>query len=213
MLEDNNKILLAIVDDHPVVIQGLQNVFMHEARIDIVGTFTTGTEFIDFVKKNKVDIVLLDVTLPDIPGAELCRKVKQVSPTTCVLAFSGHSERVVIMQLLQSGANGYLLKNLSAEELHRCIDEALSGQITFSGEIEKIMARPSVNELKSVPQLTKREKQILKLIAEGKTNAAIAAELSLSTFTVETHRKNLMQKFEVKNAAGLIRIAMEQQLL
>jgi DNA-binding NarL/FixJ family response regulator len=130
-----------------------------------------------------------------------------------VLAFSSHGERAVVMQLLQSGASGYLLKNVSAEELLHCIDEALNGQISFSNEVKKIMARPAAHELRSIPQLTKREKQILQLIAEGKTNAAIAAQLSLSTLTVETHRKNLMQKFEVKNAAALIRIAMEQQLL
>ncbi len=213
MLQDKNKISLAIVDDHPVVIQGLETLFKKDKRVKITGSFTTGREFIPFLKKNKVQIVLLDITLPDINGMELCKTIKLVSPTTCVLGFSSHSERVVIMQMLQHGASGYLLKNISAEEMYTCIDEALNGQITFSNEVKKIMAQHSTAELKKIPQLTKREKQILQLIADGKTNAAIAEMLSLSTLTIETHRKNLMQKFEVKNSAALIKLAMQQQLL
>jgi DNA-binding NarL/FixJ family response regulator len=213
MLQDKNKITLAIVDDHPVVIQGLEKLFSNDKRITITGSFTTGAEFVAFIKKNKVQIVLLDITLPDISGPDLCKTIKLISPATCVLGFSSHGERVVIMQLLQHGASGYLLKNISAEEMQVCIEEALNGEITFSKEVKKIMARHSVSELKPVPRLTKREKQILQLIADGKTNAVIAEQLSLSTLTVETHRKNLMQKFEVKNSAALIKTAMEQQLL
>lgn len=213
MPEEKNKASLAIVDDHPIVMQGLQMLLMHEKDIRIAGSFTTGAGFLAFLKENKVDIVLLDITLPDTNGIDLCREIKMISPETCVLALSNHSERSIIMQMLQNGAGGYLLKNASAEELISCVNEALNGVITFSQAVKEIMVRPSMADLKGVPQLTRREKEILQMIAEGKTTTSIAEQLSLSPLTIETHRRNLMQKFEVKNVAALVRLAMQQRLL
>ncbi|RPD42021.1 response regulator transcription factor [Chitinophaga barathri] len=212
MLE-NDKITLAIVDDHPVVIEGLQKLLENKEVIRIAGSFTSGNGFLGFLRSNRVDIVLLDITLPDANGLDLCKEIKQLSPSTCVLALSNHSERSIIMQMLQNGASGYLLKNASGEELMNCINEALSGQVTFSREVKEIIARPGVSELKQLPQLTRREKEILHLISDGKTTAGIAEELSLSPLTVETHRRNLLQKFEVKNVAALIKMAAQQGLL
>lgn len=209
----NDKIALAIADDHPVVIEGLQKLLENREHIRIAGCFTTGAGIMDFLKNNRADIVLLDITLPDANGMDLCKEIKQLSPSTCVLALSNHSERSIIMQMLQNGASGYLLKNASGEELMNCINEALSGQVTFSREVKEIIARPGVNELKQMPQLTRREKEILQLISDGKTTVGIAEELSLSPLTVETHRRNLLQKFDVKNVAALIKTAAQQGLL
>jgi DNA-binding NarL/FixJ family response regulator len=209
----DSKATLAIVDDHLIVLEGLQKLLANIPHIEIAGAFTTGVEFISFLKTNHVNIVLLDISLPDANGIDLCKEIKKISPDTCVLALSNHSERSMIMQMLQNGATGYLLKNISARELADCIDEALNGQITFSKAVKEIMARPSLSELKGIPQLTKREKEILHLIAEGKTTANMAEELYLSPLTIETHRKNLMQKFEVKNVAALIKVAVEQRLV
>lgn len=213
MLQDKKHITLAIVDDHPVILHGLERLFAQEPHITIAGCFTTGADCMSFLATHAVQLVLLDIALPDINGAELCKKIKLLAPDTCVLAFSSHSERVVILQMLQSGASGYLLKNVEAAELMQCMNEALDGQLTFSAEVKKIMARPTAGELQAIPPLTKREKQLLHLIADGKTNAAIAEQLSLSVLTVETHRKNLMQKFGVKNVAGLLKAAAQHQLL
>ncbi|WP_346317881.1 response regulator transcription factor [Chitinophaga sp. YIM B06452] len=209
----NDKIALAIADDHPVVIEGLQKLLENKEHIRIAGCFTTGAGIMDFLKTNRADIVLLDITLPDANGMDLCKEIKQLSPSTCVLALSNHSERSIIMQMLQNGASGYLLKNASGDELMSCINEALSGQVTFSREVKEIIARPGLSELKQLPQLTRREKEILQLISDGKTTAGIAEELSLSPLTVETHRRNLLQKFEVKNVAALIKTAVQQGLL
>lgn len=208
-----SKAALAIVDDHPIVMQGLHMLLMHEKDITIAGSFTTGADFMAFLKENEVNIVLLDISLPDTSGIDLCREIKMISPDTYVLALSNHSERSMIMQMLQNGASGYLLKNASAEELVNCVHEALKGVITFSQAVKEIIARPSMAELKGIPQLTRREKEILQLIADGKTTTSIAEQLSLSPLTIETHRRNLMQKFEVKNVAALVRIAMQQRLL
>lgn len=212
-MPENEKIALAIVDDHPVVIEGLLKLLENKASVRIAGCFTNGAGILQFLKNGRADIVLLDITLPDANGLDLCKEIRQLSPSTCVLALSNHSERSIIMQMLQNGASGYLLKNASGEELMHCINEALSGQVTFSREVKEIIARPGVSDLRQLPQLTRREKEILQLISDGKTTAGIAEELSLSPLTVETHRRNLLQKFEVKNVAALIKTAAQQGLL
>lgn len=209
----DNRTTLAIVDDHPIVQEGLQKLLVNAADITIVGCFTTGTDFMHFLKKHPVNIVLLDISLPDVNGIDLCREIKKLSPDTSVLALSNHSERSMVLQMLQNGATGYLLKNISGEELIACINEALDGKVTFSHAVKEIMSRPSLNELKDTPKLTKREKEILQLIADGMTTTDIAGTLHLSPLTVETHRKSLLQKFDVKNVAAMIRAAIEQKLI
>ncbi|NQX55709.1 response regulator transcription factor [Pedobacter panaciterrae] len=209
----NRKISLAIVDDHPIVVQGLQMILTNNSDINVTGCFTSGSDFIEFLKNNEVDIVLLDIMLPDSNGMDVCKEIKSVSPNTCVLALSNHSERSIVMQMLQNGASGYLLKNVSVQELTNCIYEALNGEVAFSKAVKEILARPSANDLKGIPQLTKREKEVLQLIAEGKTTALMAKHLFVSPLTIETHRRNLLQKFEVKNVASLIKIAADHGLL
>lgn len=208
----SHKINIAIVDDHPIVIEGLKMMLHDQSIFNVVETFTSGLEIINFVKSNEVDIILLDITLPDSNGIELCKKIKMVSPTTSVIMFSNRSERSIIMQCIQNGASGYLLKNTSIDELIDCIKGALSGNIVFCNETKEIISKPSQNEF-IIPRLTKREKEILKLVAKGKTSAVIAEELFLSPLTVDTHRKNLLQKFQAKNSTELITLALQQNLI
>lgn len=208
-----NKLLTVIVDDHPIVIEGLKTLLSNEDNLEIVGTFSNGAELLSYFNNNPVDLVLLDVTLPDIGGMELCKLVKKESPDTIILIVSNHTERSIIMQTIQNGANGYLLKNSSLDELRQCIAEAVKGNICYSKEVMEIISRPTKNELRGIPQLTRREKQILYMLAQGKTSQNIAQELFLSSLTVDTHRRNLMQKFEAKNVAELIAAGHQQQLL
>jgi len=208
-----DKIILAIVDDHPMVIEGLKSLLKPETAIYTTVSFTKGREFISFLSQNEVDLVFLDISLPDANGIELCKEIKKISPKTIVLGLSNQTERSIMLQMLQSGASGYLLKNVSPDELLTCIQEALHGLITFSREAKEIMGRPSKAGLNEVASITKREKQILELLAQGKTTATIATELFLSPLTVDTHRKNLLQKFEVKNTAELLMAAVQQKLL
>jgi DNA-binding NarL/FixJ family response regulator len=208
-----DKIVLAIVDDHPMVIEGLKTLLKPEAAVYAAISFSKGQEFISFLNQNEVHLVLLDISLPDANGIELCKEIKKISPKTIVLGLSNQAERSMMLQMLQNGASGYLLKNVSPDELLTCIQEALDGRVTFSKEAKEIMARPSKAELSEVASITKREKQILQLLAQGKTTAAIAAELFLSPLTVDTHRKNLLQKFDVKNTAELLMAAVQQKLL
>lgn len=215
MPPEQKKTDIAIVDDHPVVIEGLQRI-LYQAFGDVyIGCFATGELFLGFLEqhKNAPDIVLLDIILPGINGVELCREIKKRSPETRVLVFSNRNERSLMMKMLHYGASGYILKNASAEEVINCINKVLNGQIALSREVTEIMARPTLDDLKTLPALTKREKEILPLIADGHTSIAIAAILHLSPLTIETHRRNLLQKFEVKNAAELVKLVTRQQLI
>lgn len=208
-----DKLLTALVDDHPIVIEGLKMLLQNENNLQIVGGFCTGADILSYLKINQVDLVLLDISLPDMNGLELCRLIKRQSVHTIILMLSNRTERSIILQSIQNGASGYLLKNSSLEELRYCIYEALQGKIAYSKEVNEIISHPSANELRGIPKLTRREKQILQLIAEGKTSQTIAEELFLSPLTVDTHRKNLLQKFEVKNMVELIMVATQHSLL
>lgn len=204
---------LAIIDDHPIVIQGLQTLLMEHQHINVIASFTSGVSFLSYLKENTVDVVLMDVVLNDVDGLELCKEIKINFPDTCVLALSNQSERNMVMQMMQNGASGYLHKNSSIEELTDCIYEALNGGVTFSKTVMEIITKPTANDLKTIPQLTKREKEVLDLISEGNTTSAMAKQLFVSPLTIESHRRNLLQKFEVKNVASLIKTASQQGLL
>jgi len=208
----NEKINIVIVDDHPIVIEGLKMMLKSQPFFNISESFTSGSEIISFIRSHQVDIILLDITLPDANGTELCREIKKISPETAVIMFSNRSERSIIMQSIQNGASGYLLKNISIDELVVCIKGALSGNIVFCNETKQIISRPSQNDL-PVPRLTKREKQILQMVAQGKTSAMIADELFLSPLTVDTHRKNLLQKFQARNSTELINRATQHHMI
>ena len=214
-MQPEQKIRIAIVDDHPIVTEGLQRILMESYSYVSTICFTTGNDFMQYIRDNEhsIDIVLLDITLPDANGTELCRVIKKSYPAVTILAFSNHNNRSTIMQMLHNGAAGYLLKNASAQEVLECIQLAINGEIALSREVKNILAKPATSDLKSAPVLTQREKQILQLIANGETSAAIAEKLYLSPLTVETHRRNLLQKFEVKNVAMLIKEAVSRQYL
>lgn len=215
MSANREHINIAIIDDHPIVMEGLQKVLRSAYSYVNTFCFTSGNDFLSYLKNNEIetDIALLDINLPDINGIELCRLVKLTSPHVRVLAFSNHNERGTIMQMLKQGASGYLLKNAAADEVLDCINEAIKGNLAFTKEVKAIMSMPTIDDFKSVPLLTKREKEILKLIADGITTAAMAEKLHLSPLTIETHRRNLMQKFEVRNAPEMVKIAVKLEII
>ncbi|WP_367865066.1 response regulator [Pedobacter sp. WC2423] len=207
------KLLTAIVDDHPIVIEGLKTLLENEPNIKLVGGFCSGAAILSYIRTNEVNLILLDITLPDINGMDLCQIIKKESVSTVILILSNHTERSIIMQTIQNGASGYLLKNSAVDELRHCIAEAVKGNICYSKEVMEIISRPTKNDLQGVPRLTRREKEILMLIAAGKTSQLIGQELFISPLTIDTHRKNLIQKFGVKNVAELIMAAIQQRIL
>lgn len=204
---------IAIVDDHSLILQGLVSLLDRIKTYEVTATFTKGTDLIAFLETEPVDIVLLDISLPDINGIDLCLEIKRIAPNVIILGLSNHTERSVILQLMQNGASGYLLKNIDIVELEKCLDQAVSKQMVFSAAVQEIIANPISSDLPLLPKLTKRETEILKLIAMGKTSIQIADELFLSPLTIETHRKRMMSKFKTKNMMSLIKIATENKLI
>ncbi|MDJ1493604.1 response regulator transcription factor [Cytophagaceae bacterium DM2B3-1] len=206
-------ISVIIVDDHPIVVEGLRSLLQHKPEITILNSFINGKDVLPYLNEHPADVVLLDINLPDISGIELCRQIKQTYPQTKVLALSNHSEHSMIAQMLQSGASGYLLKNAPADELLKAIEEVTVKTVFLSSEVQKVLLDAYSNTQDTIPVLTRRELEILRWLADGHTTNAIADKLFISPLTVETHRRNLMQKFEVNNVAALIKKAVDCKIL
>ncbi|MCL9809069.1 response regulator transcription factor [Flavobacterium luminosum] len=207
----NDDLNLVIVDDHPMVLEGLKSLLHQEEKFRIFA-FTKGSSALDFIQENKTDIVLLDIVLSDGSGLNFCQLIKQKSPKTIVIGISNQAERSIIFRFLENGGNGYILKNADADEIIQCIDNAINGGIALSKEVQEIMLCTASNSFE-LPRLTKREQQVLESIAIGNTSAEIAEKLFISIITVETHRRNLLQKFKAKNMIELVKIATENKLI
>ncbi len=209
----HKPISVLIVDDHPMVIEGLKTLLSDNPKVAVKTHFTNGKDTLEFLEKQIVDVILLDVNLPDINGVEMVKLILNKRATIKILGLSTYSEPSIINQMIKNGVKGYLLKNATADELVNAITQADQGNFYFGSEVQKILADSVSQESKDLPKLTRRETHILRLIADGKTTNTIAEELFISPLTVETHRRNLMQKMEVSNAASLIKIAVEKKLI
>ncbi|SFP93543.1 response regulator [Parafilimonas terrae] len=208
----SKKIEIIILDDHPLVHEGIQHILQQHSEIEVLGSFINAEDALNFLKENSADLILLDINLPDINGIELCKTIKQLYHGIKIIALSNHNERLIIAKILQNGASGYVLKNASSKELIQAIKDAMDGKLILNDEVQKILATAN-NEIAEAPHITRREKEILQCIAQGLTTAQIAEKLFISPLTVETHRRNLMQKFEVNNAPALIHIAVELKMI
>lgn len=206
-------IKLAIVDDHPVVREGIKSLLQEHPEILVIGACANAAEAISFLESQQADVILLDINLPDISGIDLCKQLKTRYPELRILAISNYNERSLITQMLQNGATGYVLKNASAQELVTAVKTVASKRLYFAPEVEESLNDTSGPDFRELPKLTRREQEILKLIAEGLTTGIIADQLFISPLTVETHRRNLMQKFNANNAAALIRVASQYKLI
>jgi DNA-binding NarL/FixJ family response regulator len=202
-----------IVDDHPVVVAGLKTLLSNLDNIAVAGAVSNAFEAIPFLKENPVDVILLDINLPDISGIELCKKITREFPGIKVVGISTFSDRSYISHMIGNGASGYLLKSASAEEIADAIDTVLRGKMYLSVSMEHVLHPVASKRADDLPALTKREKEILTHIAQGLTNNQIAEKLFISPLTVDSHRKNLLTKLDVNNTAALVRFAMEHGLI
>ncbi|HMH33179.1 MAG TPA: response regulator transcription factor [Puia sp.] len=202
-----------IVDDHPVVIEGIHSLLQHEKDIEWVGQAKNAQSCLGFFVNNTADVVLMDISMPDMDGTYLCAIMKEKYPGIFILGLSTFNQGLYIKKMMENGASGYILKNTSKEELIKAIHCIHEGGIFFNGEVGEALTAYQRSSRTELPMLTNREKEILELIAEGFTNPQIAEKIFLSPFTVDTHRKNLLAKLNVKNTASLIRLAVEQKLI
>lgn len=213
----SSKILLC--DDHQLIIDGLKNILEDQPTLTFAGEANDGAQALKILEVLAVDLVLMDIDMPGMNGLEATIQIKKTHPQTKVMILTMHDEPSLVRKIKDIGANGYMLKNADQDELLKAMDEVLSGKLHFPPEIlngtkpakeESFSLRPSDALL--ISQLTEREIEILKQIAEGLSNKEIGDKLFISHRTVDTHRTNLMKKLDVHNIAGLIRFAIRNNL-
>ena len=202
-----------IVDDHPVVIEGIHSLMQNEKDIEWAGQAMNAQSCLGFFVNNTADVVLMDISMPGMDGVELCARMKEKYPGIFILGLSTFNQGLYIKKMMENGASGYILKNSSKEELLKAIHTVKDGGIFFSGEAGEALKEYQKSSTVQLAELSPREKEILGLIAEGYTNPQIAEKIFLSQFTVDSHRKNLLAKLNVKNTASLIRLAVERKLI
>jgi DNA-binding NarL/FixJ family response regulator len=199
-------IRIFIVDDHYMVIEGVHSMMKNERNIEWMGHATNADSCLYFLKHHRPDVILMDISMPGKSGIELCKEVTTQFPDVRVIALSTFNEASYITRMIENGAIGYVLKNASGEELMEAIETAAKGKQFLSFEAATMLRK---NASSQDIVLTRREKEVLELIAEGLTNAEVARKLFISITTVISHRKNIQEKFKVNNTAMLIRKAYE----
>lgn len=201
-----------IVDDHFMVIEGIQSLLQSEHDVQVIGHASSAATCMAFLQQTKPDIILMDINLGTESGIDLCKTVKEKYPQVMILALSTFNQFSFIDKMMENGASGYLLKNAERSEIKEAIQLAVKGGTYLSREVNETLK--AVEEGRNdKPALTRREKEVLELIADGLNSQEIADKLFIGVSTVDTHRKNLLTKFGVKNTALLIRIAAKLQMI
>ena len=198
-----------ITDDHYMIVEGIRSLLQYEKDIEWMGHAMNAESCMAFLQQQCPDVILMDINLPDKSGIDLCRDVKAKYPSIHIIGLSSFNQQSFIQKMMDNGASGYVLKNATREELTEAIEKVMDGFTFLSQEAVTTILK---NEDSKIPIITRREKEVLLLIAEGLTNVEIGEKLFISTTTVDTHRKNLMAKFEAKNTATLIRMAAQFHL-
>ncbi|MBS1739900.1 MAG: response regulator transcription factor [Bacteroidetes bacterium] len=204
------KTKLFIVDDHFMVIEGIKAMLQDEPDIDWLGHAYNADSCLSFLKYHQPDVILMDINLPDKSGIELCKEVFEKYASIKIIGLSTFNQLSFISKMLDHGAMGYLLKNATKQEIITAINTVMKGKNYLSTEAANMMKKPSIAD---APTLTRREIEVLQLIAEGMTNADMANKLFVSATTIDTHRKHLLEKFNAKNTAALIHLAAQMKYL
>ena len=211
-----NKYKIILVDDHQMLIDGLSAILTANTDFHIIKTYTNGNLLLDELTELEPDIILTDISMPEIDGYELTKKIKKINNKIQIIALSMSGNIADINKMLDVGISGYVLKNVGNEELVQAIYKVAQGKMHFSDDVLDEMvknkhAKPEKEE--EQVKLTERELEILKLIVLEFNNAEIADKLFISERTVETHRKNMIRKFNTKTIVGLIKYAMDHKLI
>jgi len=212
MTERRTTVLL--VDDHAVVRQGFRMIISAEPDFEVVGEASNGREAVQEAELLQPDIVLMDVSMPELNGIEATRRIVALAPRTRILALSMHRDSVYVREILRAGASGYLLKEAGDQDLLTAIRAIAQGQGYLSPEVSDAVLNDYRKHVTDpIDLLTSREREVLQLIAEGKTNKEIATALELSTYTVESHRGRIMEKLNLHSAGELVRFAFRNGLI
>ena len=211
----NVKIILA--DDHRIMREGLRALLEREAGIEVIAEAEDGRTTVELSRKLKPDVVVIDICMPDLNGIDATRQIISESPAVKVIALSMHSDRKFVREMLGAGASGYLLKDSAFEELGTALATVINNQTYLSPKIADTVVKDYLGKIepeesKVSPSLTKREREVLQLIAEGRTTKEIASNLYVSIKTIETHRKQIMDKVGLNSVAELTKYAIREGL-
>ncbi len=215
-MEKKETIKILIVDDHQMFIDGVKALLRKEKNFEIIGEALNGEDALLFLEGNNIDILITDISMPGMSGVELTKKIKKAKPEIKVLVLTMFNDRQVISEIIMAEAEGYILKNTGKQELIFALEKIADNGTYFSNEIVNIMLEsPNDSNIKtdvSIDVLTERELEILKLICLELTSEQIAEKLFISKRTVDTHRKNIIDKTEIHTLVGLIKFALRNKL-
>ena len=205
---------VVLVDDYKILRDGLRLMIESQSMFDVVGEADNGRAALDLVKRVHPDIVIMDIGMPDLNGIDATRAIRAAHPHIKVVALSMHSDQQFVAGMLKAGASGYLLKDSAFEELSTAIETVAAGRIYLSPSISSVVVDGLLNPMVEgqSPQLTPRGREVLQLLAEGHSTKQIAMRLHVSSKTVESHRRQLMEKLGVSSVAALTKIAIQQGL-
>jgi two-component system response regulator NreC len=213
------QIRILLADDHTVMRRGLRLLLESQPGFSITDEAADGRQAVDKAVATKPDVVVMDIAMPQLSGTDAAQKIKESLPGTAVVILSMHSDEGYVLRALKAGAKGYILKDSAEGDLIQAIRAVAEGKAFFSPEISRMLVEDYVREIRnrgledSYELLTVREREILHMLAEGKSNKDIATLLNLSLFTVETHRRNLQEKLNLHSVAELILYAVRKGLI
>lgn len=211
---------VAIADDHAMFVDGIESILRDEETIKVVDRCFDGKSVFPMLSKQQIYVLLLDINLPDISGIEVAKKINTDFPDVKIIAVSMYNEESIVSEMLNNGAQGYILKNTGRAELVQAIETVASGQTYFSKDVTEtimgaLLKKPTQKKTSTflIPEISKRELEVLALIVKEYTTPEIAEKLFISLKTVESHRSSLVSKLNVRNTAGLVRAAIELKLV
>jgi two-component system, NarL family, response regulator NreC len=213
------KVRILLADDHTVMRAGLRALLERQPNLEIVGEAEDGRQSVQLASSHVPDVVVMDIAMPNLNGVEATRRMVSKQPAISVVILSMYSDESYVMRALEAGARAYLLKDSAVSDLIRAIEAVSQGKSFFSPKISRILAEEYVRALKqkgvadSYELLTTREREILQLLAEGKTNKEVATSLNISVYTAETHRGNILQKLNLHSTAELVLYAVRKGII
>jgi DNA-binding NarL/FixJ family response regulator len=193
-----------------MVVEGIRSLLSEDPSIEWMGHASNADSCLAFLQKQQPDVILMDINMPGKSGIELCQEVKAKYPGVFVIGLSTFNQQSFIQKMMDHGASGYVLKNATQKELLEAINTVIKGRTYFSEDAADVMRKTDES---SAPLITRREKEVLELLAEGLTNQEIASRLFVSTTTIDSHRKSLLAKLHAKNTAELIKLAFQHKII
>jgi DNA-binding NarL/FixJ family response regulator len=214
-----NSIRVLLADDHKLMRAGLRLVVTQQPDLSVVGEADDGRQAVDLARSLKPDVVVMDIGMPNLNGIEAARQIREIRPDAAVVMLSMHSDEGYVLRALGAGARAYLLKDSATSDLVQAIHAVAEGKSFFSPAVSKVLLQDYMRKLQrsgaedSYDLLSPREREVLQLVAEGKSNKEIASLLNLSVYTVETHRAKIMQKLNLKGVPELILYAVRKGII